>query len=404
MGPTLPPRGNLLNSVREFLRLESASGILIVGAAILALVLSNSPLSHLYDALLNLTLEIRVGTLGIAKPLLLWINDGLMAVFFLLVGLEVKREALEGRLSDLSQVVLPLLAAAGGMIVPAVVYVAINWGNPMALKGWAIPTATDIAFALAVLSLLGPRIPISLKLFLLTLAIADDLGAILIIAVYYSADLSHLSLTLAAFAFVTLVSLNLLKVNRVAAYVVAGVVLWVFVLKSGVHATLAGVVLAFAVPLRPADASGQSPLRSLETSLHPWIAFAVLPIFAFANAGISLDGLEVDTLLEPIPLGTALGLFVGKQVGVFGFSWLTIKAGLAKLPNQASWLGLYGTSILCGIGFTMSLFISSLAFEQGGFTEFAADRLGILVGSVLSAIAGYLVLRYGVAISRQADN
>ena len=381
-----------LEAIREFLTLESASGIILVGAAVLALIISNSPLSGLYDLFLDTPVEIRIGALLVAKPLLLWINDGLMAVFFLLIGLEVKREILDGQLSSISQVALPGIAAVGGMAIPALIYVIFNINNPSALDGWAIPAATDIAFALGILALLGSRVPLSLKLFLLTLAIIDDLGAIVIIAIFYSGDLSLTSLIFAAVAIAILCAMNLLGVKRIAAYIVVGVILWICVLKSGVHATLAGVVLAFAIPLRTNE-DEPCPLREMEHSLHPWIAFGIMPIFAFANAGVSLEGMSFGSLFEPIPIGIALGLFVGKQVGVFGFSMAAVKLGLAKLPSDLNWRLIYGTSILCGIGFTMSLFISTLAFDSTIADDAVSARIGILVGSFISAIAGYFILK-----------
>jgi len=381
-----------LEAIREFLKLESASGIILVGAAVLALIINNSPLSGLYDLFLDTPVEIRIGALQLAKPLLLWINDGLMAIFFLLIGLEVKREILDGQLSSLSQVALPGIAAIGGMAIPALIYVIFNMSNPSALNGWAIPAATDIAFALGILALLGSRVPLSLKLFLLTLAIIDDLGAIVIIAIFYSGDLSATSLIFAAVAIAVLIAMNLFGVRRIAAYVVVGIILWICVLKSGVHATLAGVVLAFAIPLRTKE-DEPCPLREMEHSLHPWIAFGIMPIFAFANAGVSLQGMSFRTLFEPIPLGIALGLIIGKQVGVFGFSLAAVKLGLAKLPSDINWRLIYGTSILCGIGFTMSLFISTLAFDTSIADDAVSARIGILVGSFIAAIAGYLILK-----------
>jgi NhaA family Na+:H+ antiporter len=382
--------------MQEFLQLESASGLILIAMLVLAMLLANSPLSGWYDALLDTPMSVSVGALEIAKPLLLWINDGLMAIFFLLVGLEVKREMIEGQLSSRSQLVLPGLAALGGLVVPALIYVWINRGDANALNGWAIPAATDIAFALGILSLLGKHVPVSLKLFLTALAILDDLAAILIIAIFYSGDLSLTALLLAAVMLVILFALNRLGVTRIAAYVLVGVVLWVLVLKSGVHATLAGVALAFAIPMRvKTGKETSSPLLHLEHALHPWVAFGIMPVFAFANAGVSLGGLSLNSLFAPVPLGIALGLFVGKQVGVFGFSWLSIRLGLAQLPDKASWLQLYGTAVLCGIGFTMSLFIGSLAFEHSGLDYAVSARLGILVGSFLSAVMGYLILRAG---------
>lgn len=382
-----------LEAIREFLKLESASGIILVGAAVLALIISNSPLSSLYDLFLDTPVEIRIGALHLAKPLLLWINDGLMAIFFLLIGLEVKREILDGQLSSISQVALPGIAAIGGMAIPALIYILFNISNASALNGWAIPAATDIAFALGILALLGSRVPLSLKLFLLTLAIIDDLGAIVIIAIFYSGDLSVTSLIFAGVAIAALFAMNLLGVKRIAAYVVVGIILWICVLKSGVHATLAGVILAFAIPLRTKE-DEPCPLREMEHSLHPWIAFGIMPIFAFANAGVSLKGMSFGSLFEPIPIGIALGLFLGKQAGVFGFSLAAVKLGLAKLPSDINWRMIYGTSVLCGIGFTMSLFISTLAFDSSITDDAASARIGILVGSFISAIAGYLILSF----------
>lgn len=383
-----------LNAIRQFLKLESFSGMLLVGAAAVALGLANSPWAQLYNSFLNVSLEVRLGTLFLAKPLYLWINEGLMAMFFLLIGLEIKREIQEGELSQPAQIVLPGIAAAGGMLLPALIYVGINWGNPGTLDGWAIPTATDIAFALGVLALLGKRVPVALKLFLMALAIIDDLGAIIIIAIFYSHKLSLFSLVFAGIALLVLFGMNRLKIKRVDVYISVGIFLWLFVLNSGVHATLAGVVLAFAIPLRLKD-TDRSPLRELEHGLHPWVAYAILPLFAFANAGVSLQGSSLGTLFQGIPFGVALGLFAGKQVGVFGFSWLAVKLGFATLPRRTTWLQLYGVSMLCGIGFTMSLFISSLAFSAPELEQYVRDsRLGILLGSLISAVTGYLILRY----------
>ena len=384
-----------ITSVKEFLQKESAGGLLIIAAAMLAMLAENSPLKALYDAWLSTPVGFQFGAFLLNKPLLLWINDGLMAVFFFLIGLEIKREFLEGELSDHSRIVLPAIAAAGGMAVPALVYVAFNHGDPVALSGWAIPTATDIAFALGVLSLLGNRVPHSLKLFLLTLAVIDDLGAIIIIALFYSGALSVSSLLAAGGSLVALLIINRRGITRIAPYLLIGLVLWVAVLKSGVHATLAGVVLAFFIPLKDKNTGG-SPLMQLEHMLHPYVAFLILPLFAFANTGISFTGLTPQSLLHPVPLGIAAGLLIGKQVGVFGFAWLAIKLGLGKLPEGAGWMPLYGIAALCGIGFTMSLFISSLAAEQIGTGMMIDDRLGILGGSLLSAVIGYLVLAYSL--------
>jgi len=383
----------VFKALTEFLRFEATGGILLFLAAMLAMLVENSAASGLYDALLGTRVEIRIGEFEIAKPLLLWINDGLMAIFFFLIGLEVKREILDGELSEPSRIVLPMVAAVGGMAVPAAIYAAINWGDAVALKGWAIPSATDIAFALGVLALLGSRVPNTLKLFLMTLAIVDDLGAIVIIAVFYTADLSLSSLLIAAAALGVLFALNRFGVLALAPYLLVGVVLWAAVLKSGVHATLAGVLAALFIPYAREPGEAHTQLERLEHDLHPAVVYGILPLFAFANTGISFDGLTLDSLLHPVPLGIAAGLFVGNQVGVFGLSWLAIRAGLARLPQGASWLQLYGVAALCGIGFTMSLFISSLAFEQGGPDFAVDDRLGILVGSVAAAILGYVILR-----------
>jgi len=387
--------------ISNFLKLESAGGLLLFAAAVLALIGSNSPLRHTYDDVLAIPVEVRFGSFLIAKPLL-WINDGLMAIFFLLVGLEVKREVIEGELSSPAQVVLPVAAGIGGMIVPALFYLAINRGNTVAMNGWAIPTATDIAFALGILTLLGNRVPISLKIFLTAVAIADDLGAIVIIALFYTAELSIAMLFWAALAVAALIALNIQKVTRIAPYMIVGVVLWVFVLKSGVHATLAGVAIAFAVPLKATAPNGQAPLHQLEHSLHPWVAFAVLPIFAFANAGVSFAGVTLSELTRPMPLGITAGLFVGKLVGVCGASAVLVRFGLAKLPEGANWRHLAGVAALCGVGFTMSLFIGSLAFE--GPEYFTPLRLGVIAGSTLSGVTGYVLLRFASGPSRKAHS
>lgn len=378
------------NTITRFFQLEAAGGLLLIAAAALALIINNSPLSWLYNAFLETPVEARIGALHIAKPLLLWINDGLMALFFLVIGLEVKREVLEGHLSKPSQIVLPGAAAIGGMVVPALIYIALNTGNAEALNGWAIPMATDIAFALGVLALLGKRVPVSLKLFLMTLAIIDDLGAIIVIALVYSGELSQVSLILAAVSIIALIAMNRSGVSRLAPYLLVGLVLWVCVLKSGVHATLAGVVLAFCIPLR--TSSKASPLLTLEHGLHPWVAYGILPLFAFANAGVSLAGVTMESFTHPVPLGIAAGLLLGKTLGVFGLTWLAVKTRMASLPKEANWGHVLGVSILCGIGFTMSLFVGSLAFEPGVSAYAGEDRMGILTGSILSAIIGYGVM------------
>ncbi|EKT4524473.1 Na+/H+ antiporter NhaA [Pseudomonas putida] len=376
------------NLISRFLQLEAAGGLLLIAAAVLALIINNSPLAYLYGGLLDVPVAVQVGTLQIAKPLLLWINDGLMALFFLLIGLEVKREIVEGHLSKPSQVVLPATAAIGGMLVPALIYWYINRDNPAAIAGWAIPTATDIAFALGVLALLGKRVPVSLKLFLMTLAIIDDLGAIVIIALFYSGSLSSLSLMLAGACLLALLAMNRLGVVKLAPYLLVGLVLWVCVLKSGVHATLAGVALALCIPLRTQHAE-PSPLLRLEHALHPWVAYAILPLFAFANAGVSLAGMTVDSFTHPVPMGIAIGLLLGKTVGVFGLTWIAIKLRLAALPTGANWGQVLGVAVLCGIGFTMSLFVGSLAFAPGASDFAGMDRMGILTGSLFAALIGY---------------
>lgn len=372
-------------AIKDFLALEAAGGILLAGAALAAMLLANSPLDRVYAGFLDTPVEVRVGRFDIAKPLLLWINDGLMAVFFFLVGLELKREAQEGELSSRAQVILPALAAAGGMALPVAIYASINWGDPLTLHGWAIPAATDIAFALGVLSLLGARVPASLKVFLMTLAVLDDVGAIVIIALFYTDNLAAGSLAIASGALAVLLAMNRAGVRRAAPYLLVGVVLWASVLKSGVHATLAGVALAFFIPRKAA--------RRLEEDLHPPVAYGVLPLFAFANAGLSLEGLSLDAFLLPLPLGIIAGLVAGKTLGVFGAAWLAIRLGLARMPDGGSWSALFGVALLCGIGFTMSLFIAGLAFEGLGPEYAKLTQLGILSGSLVSALAGYGVLR-----------
>ena len=384
----------VIDKLKEFFRFEAASGILLLLAVVLAMAAENSPADVWYDALLKIPVAIQFGGFEIAKPLLFWINDGLMAIFFFLIGLEVKREFLVGELSEPSRIVLPVVAAVGGMAVPAAIYSVINWGDPVAMKGWAIPSATDIAFALGVLALLGSRIPQALKLFLMTLAIIDDLGAIIIIALFYTADLSMLSLLIAVVAITALFMLNRKGVLGLTPYLLVGFVLWAAVLKSGVHATLAGVLIAFFIPFKKGPGESQTQLEKLERDLHPTVAYGILPLFAFANSGIPFDGITIDSFLHPVPLGIAAGLFFGNQMGIFGFSWAAIKLGITKLPEGVSWMQLYGAALLCGIGFTMSLFIGSLAFEQGGPDYAVDDRLGILIGSLLSGILGYMVLRF----------
>ncbi len=395
-----------MKPLQEFLRLEAAGGLILMFAAVLALIVANSPLATAYNALLALPIEVRVGTFSIAKPLLLWINEGLMVVFFFLIGMELKREVVEGPLSSPQRASLPAFAAVGGMLVPAAIYTAFNRGDAVAMRGWAIPASTDIAFALGVLSLLGRRVPASLKAFLLSIAIFDDLGAIIIIALFYTAELSRLALLIAALLILGLACLNRLGVTRPAAYILLGLALWVAVLKSGVHATLAGVVLAMFIPLRepgPGSASDErkSLLYRLEHALHPWVAFGVLPVFAFANAGVPIKGLSFTLLFHPVPLGIAMGLLFGNLIGVSALSWVGVRLRLASLPEGVTWRHIPGIALLCGIGFTMSLFIASLAFEQSGVDYLGLERLGILVGTLASAVFGYILLR--VSLGAQAE-
>jgi Na+:H+ antiporter, NhaA family len=382
-----------MNIIDEFIKRESSSGILLMFATVLALVFSNTALSPLYHSFLHIPVEIRFGALQLDKSLYHWVNDGLMAVFFLLIGLEVKREMLEGELSSMSQVALPGVAAVGGMLVPALIFLAFNLNDPVAVDGWAIPTATDIAFALGILSLLGKRVPVSLKIFLMALAIIDDLGAIVIIALFYTTELSTVSIVVAGISLLVLIALNRFGVAKKAAYFIVGTVLWVSVLKSGVHATLAGVALAFTIPLnaRGEDGNTFSPVKQIEHDLHFWVAFLILPLFAFVNAGVDVTQISLSQMSGPVPMGILLGLFLGKQLGVFGFSWLAIKMGLAKLPDGSNWRQLYGVSVLTGIGFTMSLFITSLAFSDDSLFQFT-DKLAIITGSFASGIVGYLLL------------
>ncbi|MDH4054865.1 MAG: Na+/H+ antiporter NhaA [Gammaproteobacteria bacterium] len=384
--------------MKDFLQLESASGILLMVAAMLAMIAANSPAADMYAYFIDTPVEIRIGALQIAKPLLLWVNDGLMAIFFFLVGLELKREFLEGELSRPANIMLPALGAVGGMGVPVAIFVWFNYGDTAAMQGWAIPAATDIAFALGILMLLGSRVPVSLKVFLVSLAIFDDLGAIVIIAVFYSSDLSVNALVFGGLCLVLLGVMNWRGVATVSPYVVVGIIMWIAVLKSGVHATLAGVALAAFIPMRDPDDPAHSPLKNLEHDLHSVVAFGVLPLFAFVNAGISLQGIGLSSLLHPVPMGIALGLFAGKQLGIFLLCYLAIKTGLARLPDGANWGSLYGVSILCGVGFTMSLFVGSLAFENVTFDASAVfdERLGIIVGSLLSGILGYVVLHWAL--------
>jgi Na+:H+ antiporter, NhaA family len=376
----------------EFIQSQSIGGVVLAAAALLALALSNSPWNEGYQTFLSLRGELRIGdnVLVLSKPLLVWVNDLWMAVFFFLVGLEIKRELFEGELNTVRKAMLPAGAALGGMLVPALIYSAINWGDAVALQGWAIPSATDIAFALGILILLGDRVPASLKVFLTAVAILDDLGAILVIAFFYTANLSSAMLAAAAVGIVVLFAVNRARVMAIGPYVVVGLIIWLCVLKSGVHATLAGVITAFAIPL--SNGKGYSPLKSAEHALHPWVAFAVLPMFAFANAGVSLAGVTVSAFVQTVPLGIAAGLVLGKAVGVFSISWLLIRFAGAPMPSRANWLQFFAVCILCGVGFTMSLFIGALAFEHAGPGYEAQVKLGVLCGSLISAALGSLVM------------
>lgn len=386
------------NTIRDFLKWESSAGLIMLFMATLAMLLKNSSLSELYMSFLMTHVQFRFGVLDLDKPLLLWVNDGLMALFFFVVGLELKHEILVGRLSKMSQVILPGIAAIGGVIVPALIYSSINWNNEPSLHGWAIPTATDIAFALMVVVLLGRQVPPSLKLFLLTLAVLDDVIAIMIIAFFYTPDLSIISMVAASIILLMLLALNLSRVTRLAPYLILGIALWVSVLKSGIHGTLAGILVAFFIPLNANLTSPEKRVRSLPKQLvkglHPWVSFAILPIFAFMNSGVDLSHLTTEKLFDTVPLGILLGLLIGKPVGVFLFSWATIKLKLAKLPDRSTWSQLFGIALLCGIGFTMSLFIGALAFQHGGAGAERIDRLGILIGSFSAAVLGYLWLRF----------
>lgn len=375
-------------ALKDFLAKESAGGIVLIAAAALALLVANSALSDTYFGTLQTPLSLPLALIEIDKPLLKWINDGLMAVFFFLVGLEVKREFLDGQLSSRDKASLPLIAALGGMVAPALVFVAINQGTPENLSGWAIPAATDIAFALGVLALLGPHVPVALKALLLAIAVIDDIGAVTIIALFYSGTIDTAMLGGGAVALAAMIVLNRLRVGSSIPYVLLALVLWVFVLKSGVHATLAGVAAALTIPM---TARGDTrPLERMEYALHPWVAFLVIPLFGFANAGVSLIGLTPDALLAPLPLGIALGLLVGKQVGILGFAYLAVRAGFAKLPEGIGWRQVHGVSLLAAIGFTMSLFIGGLAFTDPAQVD--AVKLGVLSGSLIAAIAGFALL------------
>nr|WP_109433556.1 Na+/H+ antiporter NhaA [Achromobacter xylosoxidans] len=398
-----PPSSRPVSFLQAFLRSEALGGYVLMLAAVVALVIANSPLAPYYFEALGAKLGFQAGPVILKESVLHWINDGLMAVFFLLVGLEIKREVLDGQLRGAARIVLPGIAALGGMAMPALIYVLVNLGSPDTLRGWAIPAATDIAFALGILALLGSRVPTSLKVFLTALAILDDLGAIVIIALFYTSELNLFALAMAGALLACLVCLNRAGVLRLAPYLLIGVVLWYFVLKSGVHATLAGVALALTIPLRPQNqghAGAHSPLHALEHALHKPVALLIVPLFGFANAGVSFAGMGLSSLAQPVPLGVALGLFLGKQLGVFGFAWLAIRSGIASLPRHASFTQLYGVALLCGIGFTMSLFIGALAFTDPAAVD--ATKIGVLTGSLASAVAGFLLLRASGATESEA--
>jgi NhaA family Na+:H+ antiporter len=381
----------IVNKIQDFLKYETSAGFVLMFVAAFALIANNSPLSGFYSTFLSTPVEIQFGAFEIAKPLLLWINDGLMAIFFFLVGLEIKREVLEGELSSMDKASLPIFAAIGGVVFPALVFLYFNYSDPVFVQGWAIPAATDIAFALGILALVGSRAPVSLKILLLAVAIIDDLVAIIIIALFYTQDLSLVALAYGGLGVLGLIILNRMGTMRITPYALIGLFVWACVLKSGVHATLAGVVTALAIPLRAKDPNNSSPLHRAEHGLHIWVAFLILPLFAFANAGVSLAGITLSDLLAPLPLGIALGLFVGKQIGVFCLSWIAVKLGLAKLPTGATWPQVYGIACLTGVGFTMSLFIGTLAFE--GDETLNAVRLGVLMGSIASGVLGFTLLR-----------
>ena len=381
-------------AVKEFLRLESLGGVLVLVAAGLALLTANSPLSGYYEVLLETKAAVRIGSFLIEKPFLLWINDGLMAVFFFLIGLELKREFLEGELSSPHKLTLPLIGAAGGIAVPALIYFLLNGSDATAMDAWAIPVATDIAFVLALLGAFGSRVPLALKVFVLTLAIFDDLAAIAIIAVFYVSDLSLTALLWAGAMFIAAVFANRLGVTRISAYALIGLLMWVAVLKSGVHATLAGILIASCIPL--SDRRGGSPLRQLEHDLHAPVAFIILPVFAFANAGLPIREMELDAVLHPVAIGVAAGLVVGKSIGIVCFIAIAAFAGVVRLPREINWMQLLGVAFACGIGFTMSLFIAGLALEHGSGAYFNKARLGVLLGSAIAALLGWLVLHFSL--------
>lgn len=385
-----------LRSIREFMSLEASAGIILFTTALLALFIDNSPFALYYEAFFHTKLSVSLGAFKLEKPLLLWVNDGFMTIFFLLVGLEIKRELVVGELNSISKAMLPLIAAVGGMAIPAAIYLGLNFHDPHALKGWAIPTATDTAFSLGILSLLGKRIPDSLKIFLTALAIFDDIGAIIIMAVFYTSRISLMMLLCALVLVCILLLLNYWNVQQISVYGFVGILLWLCVLKSGVHATLAGIVIAMTIPIKKAKNSTESPLHILEQKLHPWVAFGILPLFAFANAGVSFNGVAIHHLFAAIPVGIACGLFFGKQIGIWVATMIGVKCGVSKLPANMSPFSLYGLSLVAGVGFTMSLFIGTLAFHS--VAPYAAFvRMGVIFGSLFSGFFGYFVLRYAYA-------
>ena len=388
----------MVQLIQRFLKLESAGGILLLFSAAVAMLLANSPLSSQYNDFLNLPVSLQIGSFSINKTLIHWINDGFMAVFFVLVGMEVKKELFEGALSSYQQAIFPAIAAVGGMIVPALVYWFITKQDPSLANGWAIPMATDIAFALGIMALLSKQVPLPLKIFLLALAIIDDLGAIVVIALFFSHELSVQALIFSGISILTLVLLNRFRVSALCAYMVVGAILWASVLKSGVHATLAGVIIGFCIPLK--GKKGERPLHDFEHILAPWSSFVILPLFAFANAGVSFDGIDVSMISSPLLLAIACGLIIGKPVGVFGFSYISVKLGLAKLPDGINFKQIFAVAVLCGIGFTMSMFLASLAFDaDAGESVNTLSRLGILLGSTVSATLGYLFLKQTTKLS-----
>ena len=382
----------MIRRIQTFFQSEAAGGILLLLFASMAILLANTSFNQHYFGFLDTPVSVQFGAFSIAKPLLMWVNDGFMAVFFVLVGMEVKREMLEGSLSSYQQAIFPAIAAIGGMVVPALIYFMVAQGTPEIYSGWAIPMATDIAFAIGIVALLGKRVPLPLKVFLLALAIIDDLGAIIVIAIFYSHELSTPALIIAVVTISILVAMNRFKVSALCAYMVVGLILWASVLKSGVHATLAGVIIGFCIPMR--GSNGSSPLHQFEHILAPWCSYLILPLFAFSNAGVPLENVGLSSLNSPLTLGIALGLIVGKPLGVFLFSYLSVKLRLAKLPQGVNFAQIFAISILCGIGFTMSMFLAGLAFGETAYNSFdTLSRLGILLGSGVSAVVGYLLLR-----------